>query len=605
MEKRSVDEIIDGMTYTSLLFGTYKENPVWYRFFEIIDDTFSIFKTKLKQLVTVRVPDKATREINILTASNLGFNIKNSYFTNEEYINLIENLKIYERKKGTKYFMNILGLVKSAHFNVYPLWTSDYKTFERDSVWVQQNSILKDYKRVIDSTFRIISDGYIMDSPTRIIDEGSIKVAANVLERDGIIDENSMQTQLPDITDPDYYTNKYYPTSHVDIDYDVDKFPISEDDIRYLFYKVAPIHLVLNLIDGVIYADSVYLYLALGPVLERSWDTIPTWANYEAYLYYNALYHDTETYNGSFLYYNYTETKDLVENFDKTFPHKFKLVTASKDINTLYTFICNRVTRAFSVNYDNNNYQTVTEHPSNEERYIWGEGILLEKNSINFVEMSSTPGTKTVSIPSGTYTISSVGTNINNNRVYISSNKRNLILELNQSYTFETTGEVITIVVDERCDNVQLEKGSYASSPIITEKIRSRSVDLYYSNNRIKDSRFTLKFRKFDDKLNSFVCSVGASFIDCCNVEFNYIDGKYYIQVKKGTSTGDILLGQVEADLNEFTIISTPNSYDIKTELGELHIDFEVEPVQLRLGSDWRQLNGFNGYLTHLLREKL
>lgn len=613
MAYQEIDEIIKSTSYTSLLFGTYKESPVWSTFFSVVDEVFTgLFKSKLSQLVNVRVPDKVSREINILNASNFGFNIKNSFFTNDEYINLIENLKLYERKKGTKYFMDILGLIKSAHFNVYQLWTSDYKVFERDSVWVQNQSILKDYKRTFDVTLTTIDDGSILDTVTEWADDGTTYGVVSEYVDEGIITAESLKTELPDINDPDYYVGKYYPTSHVDLEYDVTLFPISEDDIRYLFYKLAPIHLVLNLIDGTTYTDTVNLYIAVGPGLERSWDTFAIWANYEAYLYLNALFYEVEEYTGGRLYYNYTneftpDKLEVLEYYDKAY--NLNINSNIIDGSTLPSFTCSRTTNAWVLDYTSGNYLQLKEFGINIIRHVTNEGLLLENSSINWITNSDKPGNHSSSLEAGVWTLSSVGDLFNNSKVHIYSSQRDEYIDAGKSFTFTSTGEVLNIDTEEDCLNVQLEKGYASTSPIITSTIKSRAIDLYYTTNNVANSKYYMRFFKhIDDKIaTSHVLSMGSGFVDTVTLNCNYnsTDG-YTLEVSTMYNQVKSILLTIPFSLQEFGVILTPTTITIQLDGKEYTTNFTINLAQqLRLGADWLQQTGFNGYLTHLIRANL
>lgn len=585
-----VTQILENRSYTKLLYGSYSENPTWVEFMNCITEVFNEnFGKQLIQLVNVNVPHKSTREINIGHAKNMGFDLKNSFFSNEEYIALIENLKLYEKKKGTKHFISILGLIKSAHFNIYQLWTSDYIDFERESQWVLNNSILKDYNRIVNNYIDKITYGIVNNKATSTISYGLVADKSTSQLTYGIINEFTMGKNLPDINNPNYYKGKYYPTSHVDIDYDIEKYPISESDIRYLFYKLAPANLVLNMIDGVIYVDSAYLYMTALANLEQSYDTFIGWAMYEGTLYtYPFDFLISHDITSPVLYYKLdNEDKKKVNCFDKSW---YSLPSG---------FTCVRSSKAWYVEKEQ-----LKEVESNTIRFIDNKGILLEPKSTNLLKNSNVFKKQHIILKPNTYTLSFYG---REDSYLVLSGLVNTQIKTNEPYTFKVGEEgSLYITPYGNVFNIQLEESPFATSQIITsDNTYQRTTDVYVSTNTtVLDSTCFFKFTKNKDNRLSYLFSYGSGFNDTLDV---YYDSKLYIeQILNNNKQKTEIEWNGEGEIGfELRLDSKANNFVLKVVLNnkvtEVPFTLGTYATAFRLGADWFGNNGLNGYLTYLL----
>lgn len=138
----------------------------------------------------------------------LGLSYDNNLLANEEWLRIAEHVAQHWPEKGTDYFADFIGYIKNVVFTKMQLWTQDYKTFV-------------DISKVPDN-------------------------------------ENTMNYRY-------YVPGHYYPTAHCGLEYNALIFHPEPDDndIRNLFYKLAPIHLVLAWIAGYFNAPSAIQYYAM------------------------------------------------------------------------------------------------------------------------------------------------------------------------------------------------------------------------------------------------------------------------------------------------------------------------------------------------------
>ena len=538
MEYRNL--VIESLTldYKQILFGSYTENTVWSEFLTCIEAIFkSYFEPKLKMLASINDYELSSREINVLNAVDLGFNFKNSLFTNEEYNRLLYVLRQYQKKKGTSYYLDIIGMVKSAHFDGYPLWTKNYKDFERENKFVLDSSIVKDYTLIVDNTGRRIDYGSIDKQFSKEVDYDYIY--SNYLsEVDyGFIPEHIDQAKLPNVSDPTFYIDKYYPTSHVDLEYDFGKFPIDESDVKYLFYKVAPIQLVLNSLTGVYYCDPGYLYfLYNSQSFDQSVDTFPIWTGYEGTLYTKPFEFDTELYNARVSQKFFGES-DII---DTSFYGRTQI--------TPRYWNCYRSTEASWASKTGNGLFQLNTVDINTIRNIIGKGILLEDKATNLIPYSNVMEPKSILLEAGTYNFEALG---NYGQVQLEG-VYNGTVEVGHNVGFTTFGGWLNITPDESVQHLQLVNTPYPTSPIVTKSEASTRVtdNFITSSPYIIGSDLYFKFiKEIEDNRNFFLLGYGNSATDTVNLIRKNINGVHKLVVQQiiGVNVEETELGEFKA----------------------------------------------------------
>lgn len=592
--------------YTRLLFGSYTENTVWYKFFECITAVFKLyFEPKLKRLAGINDYEISDREVNVNNATDCGFIFKNDLFTNEEYVRLLYVLRQYQQKKGTNYYLDLIGVVKGAHFTAFPLWTKDYITFERNSEFVKQNSILTKYTRIYDNTSHNLDYGLISEEAVHKVDYGWIYDNASDSVSYGSIPEYAEQGDLPDINKSSYYEDKYYPTSHVDLEFDFGKFPIDDSDVHYLFYKVAPAQLVLGTVSGVYYCDEGSLYLLHSKDCHTIFtDTIPVWAQYEGMLYTWATHRDYDLYTSG-------RTVCVLDGVERDISWFFMQVYYGNLWRepTKYlpaNWVCYRNTAASYVTKDRLGYNMIETVPANTIRIAPNRGILLEGEATNYIPYSNVIGTKTIMLDEGTYVYKSFGFSGKTKL----SGAIDVTLDINEFMSFSVSNPTeLVIEPDPKVQVMQLTDGKIPTSPIITNAKDLRRVSDTYicTDENIVNSTLFFKFLKDTVDYNEcFVLGYGRDFANCVNIVRRMREHTPYVVlevvdsgVKQEIEIGTLLLGVgllVQISPNE-------NSYDVIIKIGKETytntVSLQRTPNMIRLGTNWLGNNPFNGYLTY------
>ena len=201
--------------FTSYLPSVFGDNPFYTDYFDALTDTWqnSIFPymrlfSNIRQTIDLDTKDPQELYILIRNANLLGYKFISNFLNQKDYLKLVDFIARYYELEGTKQFANFLGYVKASKIKIEQLWSqvgiNDYTEFY--------------YKSEIDTNNTILSN--------------------------------------PGQTTP----GTWYPTSHKRISYDLTLFQnVShtqlvdyETTIRSLFYTLAPIHWVLELIAGTI-----------------------------------------------------------------------------------------------------------------------------------------------------------------------------------------------------------------------------------------------------------------------------------------------------------------------------------------------------------------
>lgn len=200
--------------WVEILVPRLREDEAWADMFRATSKVFAenIYRF-VEDLRLIRNPERQSKDINIQQAEFLGFRYKSDIFSKEEYANLVRFLNTYNKKaKGTLDFISFVGWIKNAKFKAYQLWAKGKKNYS--------------------------------DDPTQ----------EDPFEREGPVVLNNSKIHGTG-------RKEWYPTSHVDLEYDARAYDIDERDVWYLFYKCAPIQLVMRSIAAVFTADPYELHL--------------------------------------------------------------------------------------------------------------------------------------------------------------------------------------------------------------------------------------------------------------------------------------------------------------------------------------------------------
>lgn len=186
------DKKIDHRRFLS---GVVAQTPFWQQFADTISEISDVHVVHpRRRLQNIREPEGLERQYLVANLRQLGFDYQSALLTDDDYRRLMHMWSLYLPENGTKEFVNFLGYIKRTRFQIEQLWTKDYKNF------------LEPYA----------------------------------------VPEGQKITEI---------NTGYYPSSHVRLYYDAEQFPIQDfSDVYPLFYKIAPIHLVLERIIGSVYS---------------------------------------------------------------------------------------------------------------------------------------------------------------------------------------------------------------------------------------------------------------------------------------------------------------------------------------------------------------
>lgn len=152
------------------------------------------------------------RDILIKSANFSGFTYYSDFLTDEDFARISDYVNAYWPKTGNPEFINFIGFAKNLALSMNTLWTEDK------------------------------GDNATSDDP-------------NISKYD------SLEVYQEGITNPVWKGGVWYPTSHVEINYDALLSETIDDDLILLFYALAPIQLVLERISGAINFNANYSYI--------------------------------------------------------------------------------------------------------------------------------------------------------------------------------------------------------------------------------------------------------------------------------------------------------------------------------------------------------
>ena len=438
--------------WTKILVPRLRNSTTWNDLFQGISEVFADqIYSKIYALSKIRDSDFQSKEINIRSAKFLGLDYNSDLFTETEYQTLVKFLNIFNRQyKGTKSFVAFLGWIKQAKFQIYQLWAKgqgkDYGEFSRLTPYIKKNS-------KIDGTG----------------------------------------------------TKEYYPTSHVELDYDAEKFDISIQDIYSLFYAIAPAHLVLANVAGILTSDTIFFYMKPAYNDYNAGHTvIPCIYQYIAPIYFLAKQGQLTSYQSSafesFGYQNdneFTTTKlpgfEVIPYISNKLSSNFKFTR--KTIASYYP--CN--SEYFKIAEDNQ------PRFDFERNSITPNGLFLEKGSSNLLLDSSNPRNRQLTLQVGPYTFSGHGTY----DIIINDNKFQTVSD--SSITFNLDRISVVKVIPTYIPGIQpwfqLEKGTLKTSYIETTPLHlvSRDQEILELNsfpNPNKTCTLLVKFKDIAEHCN-------------------------------------------------------------------------------------------------------
>ena len=535
--------------WKTVLIPRLRETEAWSDLFDSISEVFANNIYKYVELLHyIRDPSKQDKMTNIMQAEFLGFKYNSDKFTDEEYANIVYFLNYYNRKvKGTYDFINFLGWVKNAKFKLVQLWAQGEYNY---------------------------SDDPTVKDPFQ--EEGW------VTSRNSLVDGTGNQ--------------KWYPTSHVDMTYNGEDFHIDESDVWYLFYKCAPIHLVLRAIAAVITADPYYLNfnLATNNHTNTHW-CIPCIYYNPAKLYMAAdegaatsTYHCQESVYG--LRRGVGVTYYPLWSFDKNYiaselKSSFTFTRDSEATNIERGWYRYKIVEA--------NYPRFSYYPETSASHWKGKGLLIEKTSTNFLLNSSTPVTRQINLDSGDYTFSGKGKYRLSN---INTSQQIAIVD-SSSYTFhlDTSSSILITVLDQaQFPWYQLERGTEATSLIVTGANKSaiRGADILKCLNL-----------PTIDKSGSFIIQV-SDISEKCMILKVYESSTKYLEIRRN---GDKIIAStrngfsnpnLEIDFAETLNISiSPSKLIINSKVLPFPTDNNIIPKYCYIGQDEGR-EAINGYVT-------
>lgn len=484
------------------LIPRIKEDQAWSDMFDGLSEVFAenIYKY-IEQLRYIRDPDKQSREINIQQAEFLGFKYKSDLFTDTEYANLVAFLNMYNRKyKGTANFVNFIGWIKGAKFKIIQLYANGTHNYS--------NNILdKDpFRR---------EDDYFVRNNSLVLGTG---------------------------------TQEWYPTSHVDMDYNAEEFEIDESDVWYLFYKIAPIHLVLRSVSAVFTAETykLFMHLSINDYDNTHW-CIP--CIYRYYAPWNLLpthMHATTTNNMQYKGYAYAigssvRYADLPYIDNNMVASDLKVGTFTRDSNA-----SNIEKDTFYRTNVDPNYPRFEYLPQNGINSREGLGLLIEGQRSNLLLDNVQPITRTVYLYPGNWCFSCHGTyrlvNLNINNIMVETTDEPYLFEITEN----TRIQVIPLEVPQVNPWFQLELGTFPSSYIPTDeqRIYTREADvLTYQNLNMdgtkQEGTFLITFKdiKADPCTLLKVNKDNNNYILVRKVQDNITLGIYINKQLQGTET--------------------------------------------------------------------
>ena len=522
--------------FKNLLIPRIRNNQTYVDLFDVISDVFNknVYYA-LEQLRILRDSPSQDRATKIAMAKDLSFDYKSDLFTDKEYdcINLFVNV-FNNRVKGTEDFIQFLGWVKNAKFKLIQLWANgvrDYGEFKEEGTYVYNNS-------KIDGTGN----------------------------------------------------KQWYPTSHVNLEYDGNLSSIDESDVEYLFYKCAPIHLVLASLAACFTADVFPLALYVVKPYTNTHNVIPCIFKNIITCYLSVVSHEKSLDSTNIAQTTYTSTTyNNIISFNKNMN--------LQELNAMKIFD-NRDCEAeyvpkysFNEVYAGKNVARIDYYPESSSSHCIAKGLLVESKSTNYLLNSLIPATRTVQLFAGTYTASGIGTY----EVYVDDILQNTFTNSSYTLTLHQQSRVkVKPIATNDSSRFQLEPLPYATSFIKTvNSAAARLPDIIYYNVNFAYNGLYVHV-KYDNVKNT-----------SCTLLYLMYDFANYIEIKRNNNV--LTFNVVKNTVNVYTANGEynddvicyiqPNSINVNGMVYQTNSLFNV--LMLNFGSKQGN-NAIDGYITDI-----
>lgn len=186
--------------------------------------------------VTLPVRVLQDRDVMIEQARNLGFDYFSNDIQDDDYQRIVTYLAKFWKNNGGDHFVSFMGFIKRTRFEIEQLWTEAIGDPGQPSIGTTPANERDYYSNLLSRS----------------------EYLTKIWNR---VDFN------PLLTEDQEMRGAFYPTSHVELSYDVLDHPsIDKLDTLTLFYLLAPIHLVMHRFVDTINV-GIDLGAAIGPML--------------------------------------------------------------------------------------------------------------------------------------------------------------------------------------------------------------------------------------------------------------------------------------------------------------------------------------------------
>lgn len=221
-ELKTVPGVPPGFNLTNLLSQSMDARPVWHDMARVTSRVLYDYVEKTRISMQLgRDPENLSRVLKIVALKMLGLDWRSDKLSDDDYDRVLEAVTLYQQNHGPQDFVSFMGYALGVPLEMMKLWTRDFAHLTLGPNW---------------------GEGVVYGTP-----------GGSGMDKEG----------------------PWYPTSHVAILYDefaanVDK--IDEDALRDLFYRMAPIHLVLEFIAAELTAR--FTLFVSTKIFESSEDTV-------------------------------------------------------------------------------------------------------------------------------------------------------------------------------------------------------------------------------------------------------------------------------------------------------------------------------------------
>jgi len=408
-----------------LLIPRIRNNQTYVDLFNAMSEVFNnSFYYAIEQLRILRDSTSQDRTIKIALAKDLSFDYKSDLFTDDEYdsVNLFAN-KFNNKVKGTEDFIQFLGWVKGAKFKCIQLWATGEKDYENFSEYTNQ------------------------------------------VKQNSKIDEMG--------------TKSWYPTSHVNLEYDGNLSSIDESDIEYLFYKCAPIHLVLNAYAAAFTAEIYNLCMYILKPYTNTHFVIPYVFKNIINLYLSTIARTKSLDTSTLAQTTYlANTYNNIISFNKSMD--LQTLTSMKVYDNRNCVAEYTPKNSFKAVFAPKNTARLDYLPESSNQHHIAKGILIESQSMNYLLNSFMPATRSVNLFAGTYTFSGIGTY----EIYKDNDLLTTVSDSSYTFILSNNARIKCVPVSTTdASRFQLEPMRYATSFIkTTDMATTRLADSLYYN---------------------------------------------------------------------------------------------------------------------------